>query len=144
MGLEADRRMGMPFDADLVLRMIAEVDADLEEDWAHLQNVVSAARELLPPGADRQVVQELVITTLVALLDDPRYRVLDGHFNDRFTTPDQLAHHVRARWDMPVLDQDDAGYVVWIAYLEHIVPGDPGYELDQARRRASYQARSGR
>lgn len=104
----------MPVDTELIPQLREEVLADLEDDYVSLGDMRFYAGELV--GVDNhEMIRELVIETLVNLLDDPVAKVVDGPMRYTFSDPDELRRHVESRWPRGRKNPLPGGIIFWVA-----------------------------
>ncbi len=87
----------MPVDAALIPQLRADTLADLERDYVNLSAMCFDAGQLVGEE-NRQMIRELVLETLVSLIDDPAAKVVDAPMRYTFTDPEELRRHFEAAW----------------------------------------------
>ena len=103
----------MPVDALLIPRLREEVLYDLEDDYVSLGAMRFFARELIEED-NHQMIRELVIETLVDMLDHPVAKVVDGPMRYTFSDPDELRHHIESMWPRVNRNPLPGGIIFWV------------------------------
>ncbi len=87
----------MPVDAALIPRLRADTLADLQLDYVNLSSMCFDAGQLVGEES-HAMIRELVLETLVTLLDDPAAKVVDAPMRYTFSDPEELRRHFESAW----------------------------------------------
>ena len=64
---------------------------------------------------NHEMIRELVLETLVHLLDDPVAKVVDGPMRYTFSDPDELRRHFESRWPRGQRHPLPGELIFWVA-----------------------------
>jgi hypothetical protein len=103
----------VPVDAALIPRLRGEVLYDLEDDYVSLGRMCTFAEELVGEE-NHAMVRELVLETVVDMLDDPAAKVVDGPMRYTFSEPDELRRHFESRWPRGDRHPLTAELILWV------------------------------
>ncbi len=103
----------MPVDAALIPRLRGEVLDDLEDDYVSLGAMCFFAGELVGEE-NHAMVRELVLETLVDMLDDPGAKVVDAPMRYTFSDPGELRRHFESRWPRGQRHPLPAELIFWV------------------------------
>jgi hypothetical protein len=107
----------MPVDAALIPRLRGEVLDDLDADYLSLMRMCSFADELV--GAENHaMVRELVLETVVDLVDDPVAKVVDAPMAYTFSDSEELRRHFEARWPRGDRNSLPGELIFWVVYRD--------------------------
>ena len=87
----------MPVDAALIPKLREATFSALEDDYLSEGAMSSCAGQLVGE-ANHQMIRDLVLETLVSLLDDPAAKVVDAPMAYTFSDPEELRHHFESGW----------------------------------------------
>lgn len=103
----------MPVDAALIPRLRADTLADLQLDYVNLSSMHFDAGQLV--GEENYpMIRELILETLVSLLDDPAAKVVDGPMRYTFSDPEELRRHFESRWPRGHQDELPGDLIFWV------------------------------
>jgi hypothetical protein len=93
-------------------RLAAELVDELEVDWVSIPRMPWFAARVLGT-TERTPCRDLVVEALVALIDHPEAKVVDGNMRRVFTDPVELREHLAETWpDADHLPDVEVGWLV--------------------------------
>jgi hypothetical protein len=87
----------MPVDAALIPKLREATLADLQDDYVYNGSMSFDAGQLVG-DENREMIRELVLETVVSLIDDPAVKVVDGPMRYTFSDPEELRGHFESKW----------------------------------------------
>ena len=103
----------MPVDAALIPQLREDTLADLQLDYVNLSSMCFDAGQLV--GEEhREMIRELVLETLVRLLDDPAAKVVDGPMLYTFSDAAELRSHFEAGWPRGQRNSQPGELIFWV------------------------------
>ena len=97
-------------------RLAAQLVDELEVDWVSVPRMPWFAARVLGT-TERTPCRELVVEALVALIDHPAAKVVDGNMRRVFTDPVELRRHLDELWpDSDHLPDVEPGWLVERSY----------------------------
>jgi hypothetical protein len=103
----------MPIDAALIPKLREATLADLKLDYVSDGSMHFDAGQLV--GEENYpMIRELVLETVVSLLDEPAVKVVDGPMRYTFSDPEELRGHFESMWPRGQRSSLFVEHIFWV------------------------------
>ena len=125
----------MPVDAALIPKLRELALAELQDDYVS-EGAMSSCAGNFVGGENLQMIRELVLETLVSMLDDPVAKVVDAPMAYTFTDADELRRHFESGWPRGQDHPLPFALIFWVVRRNDDTIGNdataPSYGLEDA------------